>query len=322
MLSFSDIVDAREKLSPYLTDTPVRNYKSLDDEIGEGVRAFVKHENHLPTNSFKYRNGLSAVIALSKEQKQRGVIATTLGNHGQGVAIASTMLGIKSKIYVPLNNNPEKNEAIRNFGGMLVEAGEDYSETIRIAEAEALENNLVMIHSFTNQTVCAGAGTLSLEMLKQIPDLDALVLSVGGGSHAVGAIIVARKLNPKIRIYGVQAEQAPAVHDSWHAGRVLKSKKNHTFADGIRVTAPAGFGFEVLREGLTDFITVSEFEIANALRMYIRNTHNLCEGAAAAGLAGLLKLRKTLAGKKVGLVLTGSNIDQKTLLSVLNEKNT
>jgi threonine dehydratase len=162
----------------------------------------------------------------------------------------------------------------------------------------------------------AGAGTVALEMLEQQPDLDALVLCVGGGSHAVGAILVAQALKPTLQIYGVQASGAPAVHDSWHAGTIL-SARAETFADGIRVTAPAGFGFTVMQNGLSGFVTVSERAIGRALQTYLRCTHNLSEGAGAAGLAGLCELAPRLAGKRVGLVLTGSNIDRATLMRVL-----
>jgi threonine dehydratase len=220
MLTFPDIISARERLAPFVPVTPLRTYPSLDQAVGSQITVFVKHENHLPTNSFKYRNGLAAITALSHDERARGVIATTLGNHGQGVAVAARMLGVKAKIFVPLNNNPDKNAAIRDFGAELVEVGDDYSETIVAAERAVAETGMVFVHSFTNPTVVAGAATVALEMLEQQPDLEALVLSVGGGSHAVGAILVARAMKPSLKIYGVQAKGAPAVHDSWHAGEM------------------------------------------------------------------------------------------------------
>lgn len=145
--------------------------------------------------------------------------------------------------------------------------GDDYSQTVLATEQAVADTGMVFVHSFTNPAVVAGAGTVALEMLEQEPDLDALVLAVGGGSHAVGAILVARALKPGLEIYGVQAEGAPAVHDSWHAGTMMRTERASTFADGIRVTAPAGFGFKVLQEGLSGFITVSEDAIAGALRV-------------------------------------------------------
>lgn len=321
-MTFTDVLDARQRLAGFVPGTPLRTYSSLDQAVGSGVSVFVKHENHLPTNSFKYRNGLAAITALSLEERQRGVIATTLGNHGQGVAVAARMLGVRAKIFVPLNNNPDKNAAILGFGAELIEVGNDYRETIVAAENAVRDTGMVFVHSFTNPMVVAGAATVALEMIEQQPDLEALVLSVGGGSHAVGAIVVARALKPSLKIYGVQAEGAPAVHDSWHAGRMITSAKAETFADGVRVTAPAGFGFTVMQEGLSGFVTVSEHAIADALRTYLRCTHNLCEGAGAVGLAGLCKLSRELAGQRVGVVLTGSNIDLATLTTVLGDAST
>lgn len=197
------------------------------------------------------------------------------------------------------------------FKGMAVSR-----ETIVAAERAVTESGMVFPHAFTNPTVVAGAGTVALEMLEQQPDLDALVLSVGGGSQAVGVILVAHALKPSLKIYGVQAAAAPAVHDSWHAGTIL-SRRADTFADGIRVTAPAGFGFTVMQEGLSGFTTVTETEIRHAIQTYLRCTHNLAEGAGAAGLAGLRTLTRELAGKRVGVVLTGSTIDCATLIAVL-----
>jgi threonine dehydratase len=320
MLTFADIIAARSRLASFVQLTPLRTYASLDQAVGSGISVYVKHENHLPTNSFKYRNGLAAITALSPAERARGVIATTLGNHGQGVAVAARLVGVKAKIFVPRNNNPDKNAAIRDFGAELVEVGDDYGQTIIAAERAVAETGMVFVHSFTDPAVVAGAGTVALEMLEQQPDLDALVLSVGGGSHAVGAILVARAVKPDLKIYGVQAKGAPAVHDSWHAGTIMHTERADTFADGIRVTAPAGFGFKVLQEGLSGFITVSDDAIADALRTYLRCTHNLCEGAGAAGLAGLFALTHWLADKRVGVVLTGSNIDKATLASVLAGK--
>jgi threonine dehydratase len=317
-LNFEDVLAAKERLAPYLTATPLRNYPSLDKIIGSNIQAFIKHENHLPTNSFKYRNGLSAVLALSPQEKMRGVVAATLGNHGQGVALAGTLLGVQTKICVPIGNNPDKNEAIRNFGGTLIEQGNDYDEAVEVAKSLVRDNGMTMIHSVNNLNVIAGAATLTLELIEQQPDIDALVLCVGGGTHAVGAITVVQAINPKIKIYGVQAEGAPANHDAWHAKKPIPGTKTDTFADGVRTRNIYEMTFQSLQDGLTDFITVSDLEIAEALRLYLEHTHNLAEGAGAIGLAGLLKLRYVLAGKKVGLVLTGSNINQDTLKKVLN----
>ena len=317
-VNFADILGAKERLAPFLVPTPLRNYPSLDKIIGHDIKTWVKHENHLPTNSFKYRNGLAAITALSLEEKQRGVVAATLGNHGQGVALAGKLLDVQTTICVPIGNNPDKNEAIRNFGGTLIEQGKDYDEAVKVAEDLVKKQNKIMIHSVNNNQVIAGAGTLTLELIEQCPDIDTLVLSIGGGTHAVGAITVTQALNPRIQIYGIQAVGAPANHDAWHAKKPIPGIKADTFADGVRTRNIYEKTFQPLQDGLTDFITVTEKEISHALCLYLEHTHNLAEGAAAIGLAGLLKLRDKLAGRKVGLVLTGSNIDRLTLQRVLN----
>src|SRR5262249_11196953 len=160
--------------------------------LGRGIQVWVKHENHLPTNAFKVRNALSVLTALAPEARARGVVAATRGNHGLGLAHAGAELGAPVTICVPLGNNPEKNEAIRGYGATLIEEGKDYDEAVTVAERLVRERGLVMVHSTNDRNVVAGAGTLSLEMLEQKPDLDALVYAVGGGSQAVGGIVVAR----------------------------------------------------------------------------------------------------------------------------------
>lgn len=316
-LTFADVLAAKDRLAPYLSATPLRNYPSLDHIIGHGITAVIKHENHLPTNSFKYRNGMAAVSALSADEKKRGVVAATLGNHGQGVALAGTLLGVTTKICVPVRNNPDKNTAVRNFGSILIEQGKDYDEAVEVAKSLMREQGMVMIHSVNNLHVIAGAATLTLEMLEQQPDIDALVLCIGGGTHAVGACTVVQALVPHIKIYGVAAEGAPANHDAWHSKQPIPGTKTDTFADGVRTRNIYEMTFQALQDGLTDFITVSDNQIAAALRLILEHTHNLVEGAGAIGLAGLLKLSTVLSGKKVGLVLTGSNIELDTLRKVL-----
>jgi threonine dehydratase len=193
----------------------------------------------------------------------------------------------------------------------------DYDEAVEVAKSFVRDHGMTMIHSVNNSSVIAGAATFTLELIEQQADIDALVLCVGGGTHAVGAITVVQTINPKIKIYGVQAEGAPANHDAWHTKKPIPGNQTNTFADGVRTRNIYEMTFQ---KGLANFITVSDAEIAEAVRLYLEHTHNLVEGAGAIGLAGLLKLGKVLAGKKVGLVLTGSNINKNTLIKVLNNK--
>lgn len=314
-ISFDDILHARARIAPHLGETPLRRYAELDEEVG--ARVLVKHENHLPTNAFKVRNATALITALSAEQRARGVVAATRGNHGAGIAWAGAQLGVPVVICVPHGNNPEKNAAIRGHGAELVEAGRDYDEAVEIAQRLVRERGLAMAHSTNDRAVIAGAGTLSVELCEQAEQLDAIVVAVGGGSQAVGAIIATRALRPGVAIYGVQAQGAAAIHDSWHAKERRTVARAETFADGLATRTTYDLTWDALRDGLAGFVTVTDAEIAAAIRLLLRTTHNLAEGAGAAGLAGLIRLRDQLAGKTVAIILSGSNIDAATLRRVL-----
>ncbi|HTL35142.1 MAG TPA: threonine/serine dehydratase [Kofleriaceae bacterium] len=316
-ISWEDVVAARQRIAPHLSATPLRRYAALDAEIGAGIRVLVKHENHLPTNAFKARNALSFMTALAPENRTRGVVAATRGNHGAGLAWAGALLGVPVVICVPVGNNPEKNAAMRGFGAELVESGRDYDEAVEIAKRLGRERGLAMAHSTNDRNVIAGAGTLGAELCEQAIELDAVVVAVGGGSQAVGSLVATRALRPHVAVFGVQAAGASAIHDSWHAGTRLTTESAATFADGLATRATYDLTWDALREGLAGFVSVADAQIAEAIRVLIRTTHNLAEGAGAAGLAGLFALRDQLAGKTVAVILSGSNIDEKTLSRVL-----
>jgi len=319
-ISFGDVLAARERIRPHIPRTPLRRYAPLDLAVGEGIEVWVKHENHCPTNSFKARNALSAMTLLSPEERSRGVIAATRGNHGLGVAWAGSLLGIGATICIPKGNNPEKNAGMRGFGATLIEEGKDYDESLAVAERLVRERGATMLHSTNDPRVIAGAATLTLEMLEEKPDLEAIVVSVGGGSQAVGAMTVVRQAKPGTPVYAVQAERASAARDSWRAGHRVTTATADTFADGLATRSAYALTFPALREGLTDFVTVTEQEMAEAVRLLLSSTHNLAEGAGAASLAGLRKLAPALSGKKVGIVLSGGNIDSATLARVINDE--
>ncbi len=317
MITWDDIVAARQRIAPHLPVTALRHYAPLDAEVGAGIRVLVKHENHQPTNAFKARNAVSFMTALDPAQRTRGVVAATRGNHGAGLAWAGAELGVPVVICVPHGNNPEKNTAMRGYGAELIEAGRDYDEALEVAKRTAIDRGMVMGHSTNDAHVIAGAGTLSAELCEQAPQLDAIVVAIGGGSQAVGAIVATRALRPNVKIYGVQSTSAAAAHDSWHAGERLTTATADTFADGLATRSTYDMTWQPLREGLAGFVAVSEAAIAEAIRIYLRTTHNLAEGAGAAGLAGLCALRDELAGKTVAVILSGSNIDAVTLRRVV-----
>jgi threonine dehydratase len=314
VITWDDVVRARERIAPYIAATPLRSYATLDGELGGAIRVLVKHENHLPTNAFKARNAMSLMTALSAEQRARGVIAATRGNHGAGLAWAGQTLGVPVVICVPVGNNPEKNAAMVGFGAELIEVGRDYDEAAQHAARLAAERGLHVAHSTNDPNVIAGAATLFAEVFEQAAP-DACVVAVGGGSQAVGGIVAKRDRD--LPIFGVQAAGASAIHDSWHAKQRLTTASASTFADGLATRSTYDATWPALRDGLAGFVAVPDDAIASAIRMLLRTTHNLAEGAGAAGLAGLVALRERLAGKTVAIVLSGSNIDAETLRRVI-----
>jgi threonine dehydratase len=321
-VTIADVTAAAERLSAHLAPTPLRTYPALSEALG--CHVLVKHENHQPTNAFKVRNGLAVLTALDEKERRRGVVAASRGNHGLGLAHAGHLLGVATTVCVPVGNNPEKNAAIRGLGAELIEEGRDYDESVEVMNRLVEERGCRAVHSTQEPLVVAGAATLTLEIVAQAEAmgerLEALVVAVGGGSHAVGAMVVLRGRGLDVPVFAVQAEGASAIHDSWHARRRITTERAETIADGLATRMPYPATFPALQEGLAGFITVSDAEIADAIRLLLGTTHNLAEGAGAAGVAGLGRLRSRLAGKTVAVVLSGGNIDRETLRRVLNEE--
>ncbi|MBK6489736.1 MAG: pyridoxal-phosphate dependent enzyme [Gemmatimonadetes bacterium] len=320
-ITLDEVHAARARIAPYMAPSPLYNHPLLDAAVGHGVHVLVKHENFNPTNSFKVRNGLSFMTALPESQRARGVVAATRGNHGLGIAYAGRAFGVRTTICVPVGNNPDKNAGMRALGATLIEEGRDYDESVQVALQIMERDGATLAHSTNDRTVLAGAATLSLEMFEQAEaqhtPLDAVVAVVGGGSQAVGAMTVARALSPHTRVYAVQAAGAAAAHDSWHAGQRLTVDHADTFADGLATRSTYDLTYPALRDGLAGFVTVTDTEIAEALRLLLRTTHSLVEGAGAGGLAGLLNLAPQLAGQSVGIIVSGGNIDDATLRRIV-----
>jgi len=317
-IDIQDVLAAAERLRPYLDPTPLRSYAELDAAVGHGIHVLVKHENHLPTQAFKVRNGLAALTVLGEDDRRRGVVAATRGNHGQGVAYAGRALGIPVTIVVPIGNNPEKNAAMRALGAEVIEEGRDYDACLETVHRLVAERGLTIIHGTNNRDVLAGAGTLALEVVEQTPQLDAMVIAVGGGSQAVGALTVLRARRKGAEVYGAQATGAPAIYEGWRTRTPTTMETADTFADGVATRSTYEATFSALCEGLAGFVTVTDAEIASALRLLLATTHNLVEGAGAVGLAGLVKLGDRLAGKTVAVILSGGNIDRETLRRVVS----
>ena len=295
-VTLDDIRAARIRLAPLLSPTPLRTYRELDDAVGHSVRVFVKHENFNPTGSFKVRNGLSFMTSLPDESRARGVVAASRGNHGLGLAYAGRAFGVRTTVCVPIGNNPDKNAGMRALGARLIEEGRDYDESLLVADRVVRDEGATLAHSTNNRMIIAGAGTMSLEVMEQEPQVDAVVIAIGGGSQAVGALTVFAQLKPAAKVYGVQAIGASAAFASWVARKPVETDSADTIADGLATRSTYELTFPVLRDGLADFITVTDAEIADAMRMLLRTTHSLVEPAGAAGLAGLRKLASKLSG--------------------------
>jgi threonine dehydratase len=317
-ITIDDVQAARRRIAEFLPPTPLRHYPRLSDLVGDGIQIFVKHENHQPTNSFKIRNGLSFMTSLTADERRRGVVAASTGNHGQGIAFGGQLLGVETTICVPAGNNPDKNAAMRALGATVVEEGRDYDEAVLVMQRLVAEGGRVLAHSTNDPRIIAGAATMTLEILEQAPDLEALVIATGGGSQAVGAMTVCRAMAPHIDVYAVQAAGAPAIHDSWHAGQRLTTPRADTFCEGVATRTTYDLTFPALRDGLAGFVTVTDAETADSLRTIVSVTHNLVEGAGAMGFAAVHKLRDQLAGNRVGVIFCGGNIDTATLRRVLS----
>lgn len=283
-----------------------------------GAEVIVKHENHTPIGAFKVRGGITFVDWLQRTQPNvRGIVTATRGNHGQSIARAATAAGLVAKILVPKGNSREKNDAMRSFGAELIVHGKDFDESRIEAHRISQDERLCFVPPFHPELV-KGVATYALELLSEFPDLDTVYAPIGCGSGICGLIQVRDALGLTTRIVGVVAENASAAKLSAEAGRPIETNSADTFADGMAVRVPVPEALEIYSRGAERIVAVSEAEIVEAVRLYFRATHNVAEGAGAAPLAALMKESDRMAGRKVGLVLSGGNIDTGWMVDVLN----
>jgi threonine dehydratase len=286
-----------------------------------GARVVVKHENHLPTGSFKVRGGLVYMAELrAREPDVRGVIAATRGNHGQSVAFAARQHGLRAVIVVPHGNSVEKNAAMRGYGAELVEHGRDFQEALEHARKLAVEQGLHFVESF-HPTLVRGVSGWALELFRAEPALDLLYVPIGLGSGICGALEARAAAGVRTRIVGVVAERAPTYALSFARGEPVPTDSADTFADGLAVRVPNPDAVARIRAGVERIVTVSEAELRRALRLYFSAMHQVAEGAGAAGLAACLREREIVTGRSVGLVLTGGNIDRALYQRILAEED-
>jgi threonine dehydratase len=309
-----DIMAARPHVYKYLKPTPLYYYPGLSDLIG--AKVWVKHENHHPVGAFKVRGGLNLVATLTEAERKAGLFTASTGNHGQSIAFAARANGIKATIAVPAEGaNPSKVAAMQALGAEIVFHGPDF-DTARewiMAEAEARHGRFV---GPTEEPLICGVGTYALEIVEDLPDVEVIIGPVGAGSGICGISIVAKTINPKIEVIGVQSAQAPAVQLSWQSGELVTAEMK-TFAEGLATRVPFANTQKIMRQYLDDFVLVDDEAIKEAVLLLIQHTRNLAEGAGAASLAAALQLKDRLAGKKVALVLSGGNLSMEQLRSLV-----
>jgi threonine dehydratase len=313
-LSLTDVNDARRVVYRTLKPTPLLQHPLL--EVETGLDLYVKHENHNPTNSFKVRGGLNLIGSL-REDERRGVMTASTGNHGQSIALACRRERVPCTVVVPEGNNPDKNAAMRALGATVLEIGRDFDAAREYVETVHGERGLRYVHSANEPMLIAGVATYAMEIFEELPDADVILVPIGGGSGACGCALVRTWTGSRARIIGVQATGADAFARSWRGGVRVVGDKIATFAEGMATRVTFDLTFGILQQYLDDVITLSEEELAAGIRLALRATHNLAEGAGAASLAAAVKLGSALAGKKVVCVMSGGNIDHPTLVRVL-----
>lgn len=314
-LTLDDIQQAARQVYQVMPATAQYRWPLLAERLGCTV--WVKHENHTPTGAFKVRGGITFMHWLKRTHPEaRGIVTATRGNHGQSQAFAASALGLRALIVVPKGNSVEKNNAMRGFGGEVVEYGRDFDEAREEAARLAKQHDLYLVPPFHTELV-KGVATYALELFTAAPDLDTVYVPIGCGSGICAVIAARDALGLKTEVVGVVSTEAAAAKLSFEAGEICETESANTFADGLAVRKPIPEAFAVYTEGAARIVAVSEEQIAEAMRVYYTDTHNLAEGAGASALAALMAEREGMRGKKVGVVLSGGNIDRSVYAGVI-----
>ena len=312
-ISLREVLDARRRIAPYLGPTPLYRYPALDALTG--ARVWVKHENHQPVGAFKVRGGVNLISRLTEQERRSGVITASTGNHGQSVAYAASLFEVPATVCVPEAANPVKVESMRALGADVIFHGADFDAAREHCESLAARHGYRYIHSGNEPYLIAGVATCALEILREQPWIEAIVVPVGGGSGAAGACLAAHAVDPRIEVIGVQAEAAPAAYRSWRQGTLVEAS-NSTLAEGLATRTAFGLPQAIMAELLTDFVLVSEEALLTATRIMIEKTRNLVEPAGAAPLAAVLSDPGRFAGRAVAIVCSGGNISPAQLVAL------
>lgn len=313
--TFRDVLQARLAIAPYLRPTPLFRYPLLDQAAGLAV--WVKHENHQPTGAFKVRGGVNLVSLLNPDERRRGLIAASTGNHGQSIAWAARQFGVHAIVCVPQGANPVKVNSMQALGADVIEAGSDFDDAREHCERLATEHGYRYVHSGNEPLLIAGVATETLEILEDEPGIDAIVVPVGGGSGAAGACLVAQAIGPGVEVIGVQSEAAPAAWRSWKE-RTLVEDRMATAAEGLATRTAFALPQQILWEHLDDFLLVSESDLEQATILLLETTRNLVEPAGAAALAALLRHPTRFSGRRVAVVCSGGNMSTAQLSDLLS----
>jgi threonine dehydratase len=312
--TLEDVIAAKERVYAHMRSSPLLHHPLLDEWVG--CRVWVKHENHNPTGCFKVRGGLNLVGQLEDSERQRGIIAASTGNHGQSLALACQLHGIRCRIVVPVGNNPDKNAALRAFGAELVEHGRDFDEAREWVEDIAPREGWRYVHNANEPLLIAGVGTYAVEIFDTLECVDFVFVPIGGGSGAAGCGIVRDGLGRSTRIVGVQAQQADAFFQSWRGPARVTRERAETFAEGIATRTTFDLTFSMLRSSLDEVVALEESELREGVAAAIQFTHNLAEGAGAAALSAARRYGPPRDATVV-CVMSGGNADMRTLRHTL-----
>jgi threonine dehydratase len=312
--TFQDVLRARQVIQSYLPRTPLYRYPGLDRLLD--ARVYIKHENYQPIGAFKVRGGIYLMSRLVSEGV-RGVITASTGNHGQSIAYAATLFGVRAIIVIPERANPVKVEAMRGYGAEIRVHGQDFDDARSYCERASEEEQLRYISSGDEPDLVAGVATGTLEILDEQPDVEAIIVPVGGGSGAAGACLAAKTIAPRIQVIGVQSSSAPAAYLTWKNRRPTEAAMA-TLAEGLATRRPFMLPQQMMWQWLDDFVLVDDRDLQAGVRLYLEKAKTLAELAGAAPLAAALKLRDQFSGKTVALVLSGGNISLDQLRQCLD----
>ena len=309
-----DVYRAKRTIAPYFSRTPLHYSMGLSELLDAEV--YIKHEEHLPLGAFKSRGGINLLSNLTPEEKQQGLITASTGNHGQSIASAGREFGVPVLIGLPENANPVKVAAMRALGAELIFHGDSFDDARTHCERLAREEGFRYVHAVNEPLLIAGVGTAALEVIEDLPDVEVMLLPLGGGSGIAGTCIVAKAIDPSIEVFAVQSESAQAAYLSWKQGEIVESPMD-TFADGIATKSGYELPQRIMRDLLDDFLLVTDDDIRRSIGLLVEKAHTLAEPAGATALAGAVRNADRLRGRKVSITVSGANITAERLAESL-----